>query len=191
MLDDSTLNLVRLATAAAQDKKAFELAILDVSEVTSFTDAFVLCSTSSDRHLRRLPTLFSAACETIGGDRFTPKVARAASGSSSITASSSCMCSPRTDAPTTTSKGCGATRSASAPPISASASPVRRRTDACSSSGCSGSAAPPAAPSKSSSRITDIASLDGGPAEDCPLRSFPDRAQSTEPGALPRGLCGF
>lgn len=52
MLDDSTLNLVRLATAAAQEKKAFELAILDVSKVTSFTDAFVLCSTSSDRHLQ-------------------------------------------------------------------------------------------------------------------------------------------
>jgi len=51
MLDDDTLKLVRLATAAAQDKKAFEVAILDVSEVTSFTDAFVLCSTSSDRHL--------------------------------------------------------------------------------------------------------------------------------------------
>ncbi len=51
MLDDDTLKLVRLATAAAQEKKAFELAILDVSEVTSFTDAFVLCSTSSDRHL--------------------------------------------------------------------------------------------------------------------------------------------
>ncbi len=33
MLDDDTLKLVRLATAAAQEKKAFELAILDVSEV--------------------------------------------------------------------------------------------------------------------------------------------------------------
>jgi ribosome-associated protein len=51
MLEPETLNLVRLATAAARDTKAFELAILDVSAVTSFTDAFILCSTSSDRHL--------------------------------------------------------------------------------------------------------------------------------------------
>lgn len=52
MLDDDTLNLVRLATTAAQDKKAFDVTVLDVSEVTTFTDAFILCSTTSERHLQ-------------------------------------------------------------------------------------------------------------------------------------------
>ena len=51
MLDPDTLELVRNTTAAAHDKKAFDVTTLDVSELTSFTDAFVLCSTSSDRHL--------------------------------------------------------------------------------------------------------------------------------------------
>ncbi len=51
MLDPDTLELVRNTTAAAHDKKAFDVTALDVSGLTSFTDAFVLCSTSSDRHL--------------------------------------------------------------------------------------------------------------------------------------------
>ena len=51
MLDPDTLDLVRQVTAAAHDKKAFDITALDVSALTSFTDAFVLCSTSSDRHL--------------------------------------------------------------------------------------------------------------------------------------------
>ncbi len=51
MLDPDTLELVRNTTAAAHDKKAFDVIALDVSDLTSFTDAFVLCSTSSDRHL--------------------------------------------------------------------------------------------------------------------------------------------
>lgn len=51
MLDTDTTELVNQATAAAFDKKAFDVLALDVSEITSFTDAFVICSTSSDRHL--------------------------------------------------------------------------------------------------------------------------------------------
>ena len=51
MLDSDTLELVHGATAAAYDKKAFDILALDVSNLTSFTDVFVLCSTSSDRHL--------------------------------------------------------------------------------------------------------------------------------------------
>jgi len=56
MLDTDTLELVRNSTAAAHDKKAFDVRALDVSELTSFTDAFVLCSTSSDRHLDAVAT---------------------------------------------------------------------------------------------------------------------------------------
>ncbi len=56
MLDPDTLELVRNTTAAAHDKKAFDVTALDVSDLTSFTDAFVLCSTSSDRHLDAVAT---------------------------------------------------------------------------------------------------------------------------------------
>jgi len=51
MLDSDTLELVQGATAAAYDKKAFDIIALDLSGLTSFTDVFVLCSASSDRHL--------------------------------------------------------------------------------------------------------------------------------------------
>ena len=51
MLDADTVELVREIVAAAHDKKAFEITALDVSGLTSFTDVFVLCSTSSERHL--------------------------------------------------------------------------------------------------------------------------------------------
>lgn len=78
MLDDDTLKLVRLATAAAQDKKAFELAILDVSEVTSFTDAFVVCSTSSDRHLEAVA---DAVLRTVRDHRRRPLHTEGGSGS--------------------------------------------------------------------------------------------------------------
>ncbi len=56
MLDPDTLELVREIVAAAQDKKSFDITALDVSDLTSFTDAFVLCSTSSDRHLDAVAT---------------------------------------------------------------------------------------------------------------------------------------
>lgn len=51
MLDPDTLDLVNLAADAAEDKKAFDVRALDVSALTSFTDAFLIVSTSSDRHL--------------------------------------------------------------------------------------------------------------------------------------------
>lgn len=56
MLQSDTLDFIRFAATTARDKKAFELTAMDVSEVTSFTDAFLLCSTSSDRHLDAVAT---------------------------------------------------------------------------------------------------------------------------------------
>ena len=56
MLQPDTLDLLRSAATIAQAKKAFHLTALDVSELTSFTDAFLLCSTSSDRHLEAVAT---------------------------------------------------------------------------------------------------------------------------------------
>lgn len=38
-----------MATRAAESKKATDLRVLDVSEVTSFTDFFVICSSSNPR----------------------------------------------------------------------------------------------------------------------------------------------
>lgn len=42
----------RLAAAAAADKKAEELRILDLSKVSDFTDKFIICSGSSERQVK-------------------------------------------------------------------------------------------------------------------------------------------
>jgi len=48
---DEYLGRLRLAVAAALDKKAFHLRGFQVSELTSYTDAFLLCSAASDRQV--------------------------------------------------------------------------------------------------------------------------------------------
>ncbi len=44
------LDFLRTAVKAAAAKKAFQLIALDVSEITSFTDVFLLCSGAHERH---------------------------------------------------------------------------------------------------------------------------------------------
>jgi ribosome-associated protein len=39
-----------LAARAAESKKAVDLVILDLGEITSFTDYFLICSSSNPRH---------------------------------------------------------------------------------------------------------------------------------------------
>jgi ribosome-associated protein len=45
------LQSLRLAVEAALDKKAFHVVGLDVAEITSFADSFLLCSAASDRQV--------------------------------------------------------------------------------------------------------------------------------------------
>jgi ribosome-associated protein len=40
------------ATEAARDKQATDVVVLDVAELLSITDYFVICSASSDRHIK-------------------------------------------------------------------------------------------------------------------------------------------
>ena len=47
--DDSIESRVRLAVAAALDKKAFDLDVLSVGELTSIADFFILASASNER----------------------------------------------------------------------------------------------------------------------------------------------
>jgi ribosome-associated protein len=47
----SALEVARLIVDAAEDKKAAEIVLLDVSELTSMADYFVICSGGSERQL--------------------------------------------------------------------------------------------------------------------------------------------
>ena len=46
------VELARLAVAGADDKKATDLAVLDVADIMAVVDAFVLASTRNDRQLK-------------------------------------------------------------------------------------------------------------------------------------------
>lgn len=51
MLPADTLSCLRTAAAAAADRKAFHLVGIDVAGLTSYTDAFLLCSGGSERQV--------------------------------------------------------------------------------------------------------------------------------------------
>lgn len=51
MLDADILSKIGIAARAATDKKAFDLVGLEVGEITSYADGFLLCSAASDRQV--------------------------------------------------------------------------------------------------------------------------------------------
>ena len=54
MTDSSIESRVRVAVAAALDKKASDLDVLAVSELTSIADFFILCSSSNERQAQAI-----------------------------------------------------------------------------------------------------------------------------------------
>lgn len=55
-----------VATSAAESKKALGLKILDLREVTSFTDYFVICSSTSARQAKAIADEIGKALKAIG-----------------------------------------------------------------------------------------------------------------------------
>jgi len=53
-MTDPIQQRVRTAVQAAVDKKAFDLAVLGVSELTSIADYFVLCSANTERQTQAI-----------------------------------------------------------------------------------------------------------------------------------------
>jgi ribosome-associated protein len=53
-VNDSIESRVRLAVAAALDKKAFDLDVLSVGELTSIADYFIITSASSERQAQAI-----------------------------------------------------------------------------------------------------------------------------------------
>ena len=62
---DTLAKAVRIAKAAV-DLKAENLVALDVREVTSFTDVFILATGGSDRHVRAIADAVEEAVEELG-----------------------------------------------------------------------------------------------------------------------------
>lgn len=54
MTDPNIESRVRIAVAAAVDKKAIDLDVLSVAELTSIADYFILCSATSERQAQAI-----------------------------------------------------------------------------------------------------------------------------------------
>jgi ribosome-associated protein len=52
--DEEIAGRVRLAVSAADDRKAVDLKVLDLAEVSDFTDYFLICSGASDRQVQAI-----------------------------------------------------------------------------------------------------------------------------------------
>ena len=59
----------RQLAEAALDKKALDVAALDVRELTSFADTFILATGTSDRHVRSVADAVMEADKSLGGRR--------------------------------------------------------------------------------------------------------------------------
>lgn len=66
MLDADTLLRIRLAAQAATDKKAFDLVGLEVTDLTSYTDCFLLCSAASERQVGAVADAISRRLKDAG-----------------------------------------------------------------------------------------------------------------------------
>lgn len=52
--DEDIADRVRTAVAAADDRKALDLKVLDLAKVSDFTDYFLICSGASDRQVQAI-----------------------------------------------------------------------------------------------------------------------------------------
>jgi len=65
MLTDSRTKFL-LCVKAAIEKKAFDLVLLEMKKITSFTDYFLLCSGKSDRQVQAIAQAIEEALEKEG-----------------------------------------------------------------------------------------------------------------------------
>jgi ribosome-associated protein len=63
---DPTLQRALLCAKAAIDKKAERLKILDLTELSGFTDYFIICSGTSDRQVQAIATSIESAMSELG-----------------------------------------------------------------------------------------------------------------------------
>jgi ribosome-associated protein len=62
----SSLDLALAAAAAASDKQALDVTVLDVSQPLVISDYFVICSAANDRQVRAIAEAIEKACRDLG-----------------------------------------------------------------------------------------------------------------------------
>jgi ribosome-associated protein len=66
MSEDKSISKVRAIAEAALDRKAEDLIALDVRDLTSYTDTFVIATASSDRRARAITDSITEAIRNLG-----------------------------------------------------------------------------------------------------------------------------
>ena len=101
--------VAKLAVKALDSKKGIDLKLLEITDVSTLADYFLICTASSRTHVRTLCDAVEEAMDTAG----EPVIA-AVRGSCWTTAAWSCMSLPRKRARFMTSSACGRTARKSA-----------------------------------------------------------------------------
>ena len=106
---NSSLELTHRIASIADEKLANDIVILDMRDVVSYTDYFVICSGRNPRQTQTIAEELRERLKREGRARpRAPTATRAATGSCSTSSTSSCTCSLRRHAATTGSSRCGA-----------------------------------------------------------------------------------
>ena len=100
--------VAKLAVKALDSKKGIDLKLLEITDVSTLADYFLICTASSRTHVRTLCDAVEEAMDTAG------RVIAAVRGSCWTTAAWSCMSLPRKRARFMTSSACGRTARKSA-----------------------------------------------------------------------------
>ena len=62
----TTLDLAKKIADIADEKKAIDIQVLELKKLTSFTDYFIICSGTSDRHVQAIAAHLEASCKQAG-----------------------------------------------------------------------------------------------------------------------------
>ena len=102
--------LALLAARALSDKKGKEIQALEIADLTTLADYFVLATGSSNTQINALvDNVEKVLTEEAGKSRCTGRATAAARGCCWITAASPSMCSTRRPGRSTAWSGCGRT----------------------------------------------------------------------------------
>ena len=101
--------LADLVVEAASDKKAEDILVLNISEVSTIADLFVICSARGERQAQAIADGIMEKAKAAGQQPFGVEGYEAGAGSSSTSATSSCTCSYPRSASSTGSSASGAT----------------------------------------------------------------------------------
>ena len=98
------------AAKALDDRKGLKIRLLQVTDVTSIADYFLICTGTSNTHVKTLCDSVEAAVADELGEPLLDRATAAERGSCWTSAASSCMSSRRRRAPSMISNACGTTQ---------------------------------------------------------------------------------